>query len=407
LGRRSFSRAAVGVVFRFATLAGGCAIALGACLIDEHPFDQQLADCTDYCNQVTTHCAGSNKVYDRPESCMAVCALMDPGDRLGGSNDSTTTNTLACRIQLLGSNQVFEGNQCPSVGPGGNDKCGNDCEALCTLRRQVCAGIPEEAGLDEITDLGTCERECAALAVKTLDTEEDIKGDTLQCRLVHASEAAISPQLAQTHCLHSQIIPRDARAEDPCSDPDDLTGDPDKTRECNTDCGLVMAACQGDQAVYESPAQCKAVCKVMDLGVTGDESGNTLRCRRYHSYAALGDPATHCTHAGPTGDGTCGSNCEGYCQLLKPGCPSKFAAAFPGSAGMSDLSQCQAQCAGLDGSATGDFAGPKPRYSVTAAVTGDTLLCRAFHAVRAVAAASPDDADECAAAFGEPGSVCN
>jgi hypothetical protein len=392
---------------RLLAIGGTCGIALGACLIDEHPFDQNLANCTDYCTQVTSHCMGDNKVYDRPESCMAVCALMDPGDRLGGSNDSATTNTLACRLQLLSSNQVFEGNQCPSVGPGGNDKCGNDCEALCTLRQQVCSGIPEEAGLDELADLSTCERECGALAVKTLDTEQDIKGDTLQCRLVHASEAAISPQLAQLHCLHSQVIPREARAENPCSDPDDLSADPNKERECNTDCGLVMSACQGDKAMYETEAQCKAVCKVLDLGVTGDESGNTLRCRRYHSYAALGDATTHCSHAGPTGDGTCGSNCESYCQLVQHACPSKFGAAFPDAAGTSDLRQCQTSCEGLDGSGAGAFATAKPRYSASTPPTGNTLLCRAFHAVRAVAAPSPDDATECSAAFGEAGSVCD
>jgi hypothetical protein len=382
-------------------LAGACALALGACLIEKHDFDEKLADCTDYCSRVMSKCTGSLKVYDRNEECMGVCALMDPGDRLKGSQG----NTLACRQELLATS--FEPTtECALVGPGGHDgQCGSDCEAFCSLRQQVCSGVPGQEDQPDLQSSDECLRECGALAAQpfnpsepSLSAERDTAGDTLQCRLIHVSEASVSPSLALIHCPHSQAIPGEEPG--PCTDDDTL----DESTNCSTYCKLVQSACTGNLQVYESQSQCLAACAVLDPGKQGDESQNTVRCRRYHSYNALLDPATHCTHAGPTGDGTCGTdNCHAYCQILKGGCPTEFASVYGGDA--ADLGSCEDTSQGIAESKAIAFHDAKPRYSVNTQPTGDHMLCRTFHAVRAIASAAPDG-DECAAAFGEPGSVC-
>jgi hypothetical protein len=148
--------------------------------------------------------------------------------------------------------------------------------------------------------------------------------------------------------------------------------------------------------VYESLAQCKAVCAALTPGTADDESGNTVACRKYHSYNAILDPMTHCPHTGPGGDGHCGStampdtgstgNCESYCGLLETACASDFHAAFPGVDSDAQTA-CDAACAPLDDAA------PDSPYSIAA--TGNNLSCRLLHLSRALS-----DATECPAAEG-------
>ena len=79
---------------------------------------------------------------------------------------------------------------------------------------------------------------------------------------------------------------------------------------CMTYCTQITTNCTGDNAQYTDMADCLAYCASAGwpAGTDGDQSGNTLACRTYHS----GGPATmnatlHCPHAGPTGAGVCGS----------------------------------------------------------------------------------------------------
>ena len=138
-----------------------------------------------------------------------------------------------------------------------------------------------------------------------------------------------------------------------------------------------------------------AVCRLLDQGLKGDQGSDSVRCRRYHAYNALGKPIEHCTHAGPTGDGHCGNgNCTDYCKIAKEGCPLAFAEQFP-TAG---VDECQQRCASLDGALIDTFRDGEQRYTVHPPPVGNTLLCRTYHAVAALA--SKDSMTECAAAFG-------
>lgn len=396
-------RAAVRAGSRLFLLLGLFSLVFGACIIEERQFDKALRDCNDYCDAVEQKCTNAYKVYDRRDACMAVCARMDPGNALGGSG----RNTLSCRMERLRT-ETEEAIVCPEVGPGGNGTCGDDCEALCTLRQDVCSGIEGQQNQGDIQDERTCLEQCRLLHDdSTFDASRDLAGDTLQCRLVHISEAAISQELASSHCAHTQTIPVSGEgvtgAAVPCSDPQELPRDV----ACEKYCQLVMGACTNEFQVYDSAEQCEQVCALLDLGQKGDTDFDTVRCRRYHSYAALGSggPEEHCTHAGPTGDGHCGTdNCDAYCRIAKQGCPTQFAVEYGATSAPGDFGSCASDCLAIDRSGRDGFHRPDPRYTVSNVPVGNNLMCRTYHAVQALAVR--DDVVECQNALGSPLSTC-
>lgn len=133
--------------------------------------------------------------------------------------------------------------------------------------------------------------------------------------------------------------------------------------DCEAYCDRMQAHCSGDNTQYTSRSQCVASCAALPQGEPGATSGNSLECRSYHAGAALGDPATPCTHGGPGGDGVCGSNCEGFCQLVIATCTgaNEVYASF---------NDCLVDCGGLDDSEPFDVSD----------TGGDTLACRTYHA---------------------------
>jgi hypothetical protein len=125
---------------------------------------------------------------------------------------------------------------------------------------------------------------------------------------------------------------------------------------------------------YNGRENCMDACKTFPVGKAGDAAGNTLGCRLTHATLAGSDPKTHCPHAGPGGDGTCGTACDGYCQLVKMYCT--------GDAGIySSDAACHARC-----SATTDDV----RFNI-AVQDGNHVACLLYHAQE-----SPlDPADHC------------
>ncbi len=152
---------------------------------------------------------------------------------------------------------------------------------------------------------------------------------------------------------------------------------------CSAYCTTIMAACTADAAQYGDNDSCLASCSSFPLGAPGDQKDNSLECRAYHANAAKGG-ATHCPHAGPAGDGVCGTNCDGYCSLMMKHCGG----AYP-SAG-----DCVTACANITGASEKGFdIGTK---------TGDSLFCRIYHAT----AASMDPTTHCDHAKLNPSSAC-
>ncbi len=340
--------------------AVGCQSIIG---IEDRTYAAASAECRDYCDSVMKTCTGENAVYASMQTCLGVCADLPPGDASNPGSD----NSVACR-----ANQLKLGNEltvvCPRAGPGGDGACGSNCDGYCAIWAKAC---PDDAKL-----VSDCVSKCAGLRVEPgFDVAANASGDSLECRLVHASAATLDPT---AECQSARIA-----STSPCAD---AAG---SAPSCDDYCNLVMAECQGDLAVYDSLAQCKTVCAALPPGSVDDTHQDTVGCRKYHSYNAVLDPGTHCAHAGPAGDGHCGTdNCESYCLLAKAACASDYATAF-----QSD-SACQSACTGTDGS------GKDVGYSVATA-DGHTVQCRIHHAVLAFS-----DPTECANVFGN-GTSCN
>ncbi|WP_437675711.1 hypothetical protein [Sorangium sp. So ce131] len=332
----------------------GCEVIAG---IEDRTFTSPVSEqCASYCATVMQSCTGEHQVYSTIETCQGVCALLDPGDPLEPAG-----NTVACRAHQasLAASTRELAVHCPRSGPGGDGFCGSDCESYCALYAGACS--------PEIPAQEDCIARCEGLKdAEMFDVIANHDGDTLQCRLVHVSSATVEPA---EHCEHARLVP-----VAPCADPAGTAP------VCEEYCQLVMAACQGDHAVYESTAQCLAVCEALPPGSTDQRTENTVGCRKSHAYSALLDPVTHCTHAGPGGDGHCGSSaapetgstgdCTAYCTLLEAACKMAFDYDF------ADLAECELACSGLEG------AGPETGYAVVSAEQ-TALDCRLLHVSRA------------------------
>lgn len=422
--------------------ATGSAIAvwISGCVIQERKYNPDIgADggvvtkvtefaspelCREYCTTVTKNCTGGYVVYlgtdanndGVSDDCMAICQHLKPG------TEGDKSNTVQCRLGSAISAASEQTDQaCAGAGPGGNTICGNTCDTYCRLRAELCA---DQESAQEL-DINRCLYGCPALDPGDIYNADPMtREDTLQCRLNHLVFASRSPESAVTHCPHTSVVPqwRDGDPDPPCADQRGTPGD------CSKYCNLVMGySCTGADSVYETKDQCLAVCKAFPLGTaeqTGNKAGeNTVACRHYHAYAALGPdgPDVHCPHAGPTGDGACGTpaaddNCFSYCRILKRSCSTRFFQTFlPGqtppaspvdNADTDDLGTCMDTCKALPGNT------PASGYSVQTADKAAALQCRVLHAIRALGGPnslapdnlSPDNLSpdkECAAAFGE------
>ena len=161
--------------------------------------------CTSYCNQVMASCVRDLAQYTSLRNCEAVCSRL-PAGAVGDDK----VNTVQCRIkqaQLAADlSQPDKVIACPGAGPGGNGLCGGNCEGACTIITESCT----DNNL-EYPDLGSCETECQGITDQntfnaTMTSMSE--GNTVQCRLWHASAAA---EAAVPHCNH-------AAGASPCSD---------------------------------------------------------------------------------------------------------------------------------------------------------------------------------------------
>jgi hypothetical protein len=334
------------------------AIAFGALLacheiagIEEREFDGGL--CREYCSTVMEACTDENAVYPRIETCLGVCARLEPGDEF----EHTNANNVACRLRqarLALRSPDDARTTCRSAGPGGDGICGTNCEAYCELLDETCP--------KEFAEIDDCPEICKGipdLRAGSLLAE----GNTLQCRLLHVGNATLD---TKTHCPHSSAAPTK-----PCIDNDET--DPD----CAEFCTLSESVCRDDLQVYEGRQQCLDVCNNLPKGKNSDTNANSVGCRIYHTYNSIASPEGHCSHTSPGGDGHCPSDgdeatgsCVSYCWLLAKACETEFDAEY------ASQEECYADCNEV----------PKARegsgYTIHAP-NGNTLACRLLNVARA------------------------
>ena len=164
---------------------------------------------------------------------------------------------------------------------------------------------------------------------------------------------------------------------------------------CAGYCTKLQESCgdEGENAQFESAEACESYCgdyAKLPIGETSDTAENTVGCRTYHADVAgesAENAAIHCTHAGPTGDNTCGTMCENYCHLALANCTD-------GEALFDDVSACMTACSEYD--ATGNIND----------TAGNTLQCRIYHLGVAGNNDAGGAATHCAHGAADGGGVC-
>jgi len=147
---------------------------------------------------------------------------------------------------------------------------------------------------------------------------------------------------------------------------------------CTNYCAQVMKSCTGEQAQYVSLPVCLADCSHLPPGEPGAQFGNSVQCRIQEATLAerTGEPAEHCSAAGPEGTDPmgaplCGSTCESYCALILPTCDTAF----------SSTQACEFACKTMH---------DLKHYDISIQ-RGNSVQCRIFH----VSAATQAKASHC------------
>jgi hypothetical protein len=183
-------------------IAFGCSSVLG---IEDARCDPKLpackgtdALCNTYCNTVYSACVGELAQYTSLQNCQKVCANLPPG-QVGDD----MVNTVQCRLAQANLAAALSPQDkaiyCPGAGPGGNGLCGENCEGACTIITQACVGKYQVF----MGDINACETSCQAIPDQHTFNSTDAtmsEGNTVQCRIWHASAAAESNNL---HCGHA------------------------------------------------------------------------------------------------------------------------------------------------------------------------------------------------------------
>jgi hypothetical protein len=178
---------------------------------------------------------------------------------------------------------------------GSADGGGLNCDSYCATVNAACTGANKQ-----YADEASCKNACSKMAV---GTAADTSGNTLGCRVFHATLASSTPN---PHCWHAGPYGYGG-----CGD------------VCASFCKLATTWCtpaggyDGGAPPYASEGDCMTACagfRQIDgtdagVGVTGGfnasgpAGGNTLDCREYHLGASFaGGPAQqlHCQHPGAT-----------------------------------------------------------------------------------------------------------
>jgi len=151
------------------------------------------AECDAYCTAVAANCSGAEAQYGSTATCLAACAAFPQGT-LGDMSG----NSLECRAYHAGAAASDATTHCVHAGPGGAGVCGANCDGYCQIVLDSCTGV------DQVyATLGDCTTACAGFTDTEKYDASDMGGDTLACRLYHATAASTDPV---THCGHTQPV---------------------------------------------------------------------------------------------------------------------------------------------------------------------------------------------------------
>ena len=155
-------------------------------------------------------------------------------------------------------------------------------------------------------------------------------------------------------------------------------GDAGATADCAGYCAIMMSACTGANAQYQTLAECLTACPYIPAGDAS--TGNTFACHFTHANLAITLPNPHCWHAGPYGYGVCGDNCGDFCTIAASYCtPDGGFAADSGTPPYTSESACATTCAGFTPVSDAGTPGAEGGFYALGPGTGNTLDCREYH----------------------------
>jgi hypothetical protein len=112
---------------------------------------------------------------------------------------------------------------------------------------------------------------------------------------------------------------------------------------CTTYCTDIMKACMGAQQQYTDMANCMKVCSYMPGGAPADTGTDSVNCRiNYTKDPTVTDVTTRCRGAGPLSYGTCGEDCNTFCNVAANYCSA--AGGFQGTAPYKSVDDCNNIC---------------------------------------------------------------
>ena len=160
-----------------------------------------LGLCEQYCNAITDGCTGDRTQYTDRDACLATCPSFPEG--LPGD---TGVNTLQCRLNYALKAPSEPITYCTWAGPGGDGRCGSNCEGFCTLMSATCSlastGTPGDYFESTEECLSTCSTVPALGDYCATDRSTTGGADIFECRLYHVA-AAIYANDAEVHCPHA------------------------------------------------------------------------------------------------------------------------------------------------------------------------------------------------------------
>lgn len=146
-------------------------------------------DCPSYCATMATACTGAVEQYLNMQNCLDTCSTWTVG-----TMGAMTGNTLACRVAHADLAKTSPAVHCEHAGPAGAGACGAICEGFCTLVTAKCA--------TEWPNANACATACGNFT-STPPYKAPSTGNTVQCRLYHATMAATQPN---PHCNHTATV---------------------------------------------------------------------------------------------------------------------------------------------------------------------------------------------------------
>ncbi|MFZ5893107.1 MAG: hypothetical protein ACOY0T_18760 [Myxococcota bacterium] len=166
-------------------------------------------------------------------------------------------------------------------------------------------------------------------------------------------------------------------------------GGPGVPSLCEEYCNTVTQYCTGENLQYADLEQCLRVCEFFPQGVVGEPDGHSVACRLKYAgkarYAGGTELAAYCRQGGPGGDGRCGSNCQGFCDITQATCNQGETAPYF----YPSRQACENSCATLPDI---PFV-----YGSKSSADGNSVQCRLFHVM---SAAMADPGEHCAHVLG-------